>query len=60
MSTIEASIEAINIPRVVLESVDHLPLYGSAGSGELPPGCLVVAMVAPVTQSRAPPLWRSM
>jgi hypothetical protein len=49
MSTIEASIEAINIPRVVLESVDHLPLYGSAGSRGPPPGCLVGAMVAPVT-----------
>ena len=28
MRTIEASIVAISIPRVVLDSVDHFPLYG--------------------------------
>src|SRR5579875_833002 len=30
ISTIEASIVAISTPRVVFDSVDHLPLYGSA------------------------------
>ena len=29
INTIDASIVAINIPRVVFDSVDHFPLYGS-------------------------------